>query len=351
VQTFEPNLDLLRQAFGNDIEDCHAELIKIALGWSRVYRVTLPPGGQGHPTRDPVIVKTINPSGPPTALEAERELRFYQTILSSLCIPKPQVYFLTTDQATGFHIIVMEDLSSTHRIPTHPYQWTRDELKSVLRAYAYLHTSPVDNLNYAWLASRHENMLAFEKIPEQVAIVQRAGIWGDLPELSDLIAYAGESCQKYANATLTLLHGDTTPANAALPKDLDSQPATLIDWQDVGMGMAEFDLAYLDLQPFESARLIPRSELLDLYWEFRAEIDSDIPSLEERRARQLHADLVTALWLTAPASHVTLQPYPEGTYPYIHWSSQYGIVFKRLKAFAQEINRVPRRDDVSDRRE
>ena len=338
MQTFEPNLDLLRQAIGNDIEDCHAELIKIALGWSRVYRVTLTRRGQGHSTRDPVIVKTINPNGPPTALEAERELRFYQTILPGLCIPKPQVYFLTTDQATGFHIIVMEDLSSTHRIPTHPYQWTRDELKSVLRAYAYLHTSPVENLNYDWLAPRHENMLDFENILEQVAIVQRAGIWKELPELSDLIAFARESCRKYASSELILLHGDTTPANAPLPNDLDSQPATLIDWQDVGIGMAEFDLAYLDLQPFESARLIPRSELVDLYWHFRAEIDSDIPSYEERRARQLHADVVMALWLTAPASRVTLHPYPEGTYPHMHWSSQYGVVFNRLKALAQEIN-------------
>jgi len=191
VIIFEPNLDLLRQAFGNSIQDCHAELIKIALGWSRVYRVTLKI--QGHSTRDPVIVKTINPNGPPTALEAERELRFYQTILSGLCIPKPKVYFLATDPETGFHIIIMEDLSSTHRIPTHPYQWTRDELRSVLRAYAYLHADRVANLDYAWLAPRHENLLNLEKIPEQVAIVQRAGIWGDLPELSDLIAFADES--------------------------------------------------------------------------------------------------------------------------------------------------------------
>ncbi len=335
MQTFEPNLDLFRQAFGNSIQECHAELIKTALGWSRVYRVTLL--RQGHSTRDPVIVKTINPNGPPTALEAERELRFYQTILPGLCTPKPQVYFLTTDQATGFHLILMEDLSSTHRIPSHPYQWTHDELKSVLRAYTYLHASYVENLDYAWLAPRHENSLNFGKIPEQVAIVQRAGIWGDLPELSDLIAYAGESCQKYANAKLTLLHGDTTPANAALPKNLDWQPATLIDWQDVGIGMAEFDLAYLDLQPFDSARLIPRSELLDLYWHFRTGIDSDIPPCEEQRARQLHADVVTALWLTQPASRVALHPYPEGTYPHMHWASQYGILYHRLKSLIQEI--------------
>ena len=337
MPTYEPNLDLLRQAFGNDVQDCHAELIKTALGWSRVYRVTLTHRGQGHLPRESVVVKTMDPNGPATTLEAERELCFYRIIHPNLPIAKPQVYFLTTDDATGFHIIVMEDLSSTHHFPTHPYQWRRAELHSVLRSYAQLHTSRVDNLHHAWLAPRHESLLDFDKIPEQAAIVRRAGIWGDLTELPDLIAYARESCKKFANEKTILLHGDTTPANAALPQDLGILPATLIDWQDVGIGMPEFDLAYLDLQPFDSARLIPRPELLDLYWNLRAETDSDIPAFEERRARQLHADVVTALWLTAPASRVTLHPFPEGTYPQVHWASQYRIVYNRLKSLHHEI--------------
>ena len=336
---YEPNLDLLRQALGNSVQDCQAELIKVALGWSRVYRVTLTRRGQGHSSRETVVVKTMDPRGPSTSLEAIRELLYYQILHPKLSIAKPEIYFLTTDEATGFHLIVMKDLAPTHRIPTHPYQWTYDELKSVLRAYAYLHTSTVESLDYAWLAPRHENALDFEKIPEQVAAVQRAEIWGDLPGLPDLIAYARESCSQYANEQLALLHGDTTPANAPLPNDLDSQPATLIDWQDVGVGMPEFDLAYIDLQPFESARLIPRSDLLDLYWCYRSEIASNIPSPEERCARQLHADAAMTLWLTAPASRVALRPYPEGTYPHMHWSSQFGIVYNRLKTLIHEISK------------
>jgi len=160
-----------------------------------------------------------------------------------------------------------------------------------------------------------------------------------LPGLSDLIGYARESCRKYADAQLTLLHGDTTPANAPLPGDLDLQPATLIDWQDVGVGMPEFDLAYIDLQPFESGRGVPRPALLDLYWCYRSEIDADIPSPEERCARQFHADLVFTLWLTGPASRVALHPYPEGSYPHMHWSSQFGIVYNRLMALTEEIQK------------
>jgi aminoglycoside phosphotransferase (APT) family kinase protein len=339
VQIYEPNLDLLRQAFGNSIEDCRAELVKIALGWSRVYRVTLSQKGQGHSMRGTVVVKTMDPNGPPTLREAERELRYYEILHPRLTIAKPEVYLLTTDEATGFHVVVMEDLSPTHRIPTHPYQWTHEELQSVLRAYADLHTSPVANLDYPWLAARHESALDFEKIPEQVATVQRLGIWGELPGLPDLIEYARQSCQKYAETKLSLLHGDTTPANAALPNALDSQSATLIDWQDVGIGMPEFDLAYIDLQPFESGRGVPRPELLDLYWCYRSEIDPDIPSPEERCARQLHADVVMTLWLTAPASRVALHPFPEGTYPHMHWSSQFGIVYNRLKTLTYEISK------------
>src|SRR5688500_10341419 len=251
--------------------------------------MTLSHQGQGHSARETVVVKTMDPNGPPTQLEAIRELRYYEVLHPKLPIAKPEIYLLTTDEATGFHVVVMEDLSPTHRIPTHPYQWTYEELRSVLRAYAYLHTSVVENLDYAWLAARHESALDFEKIPEQVATVQRAGIWGDLRGLSDLIVYARESCDRYTTTQVSLLHGDTTPANAALPQDLASKPATLIDWQDVGVGMPEFDLAYMDLQPFESGRLIPRSELLDFYWCYRSEIDSEIPSPEERCARQFHA--------------------------------------------------------------
>ena len=331
---FEPNLDLLRQALGNNVQDCHTELIKVALGWSRVYRVTL--SRQGHSNRESVIVKTMDPNGAATALEAERELSFYQIIHPELCIPKPEVYFLTTHQATGFHVIVMEDLSPRYRFPEHPYQWTHAELQSVLHTYARLHTSGL-HLQHTWLAPRHESLLDFEKIPEQVAIVQGKGIWGKLPELRDLIAYARESCQKYADEKMVLLHGDTTPANAALPEDLDSELAILVDWQDVSIGMPEFDLAYLDLQPFDSARLVSRFSQLSLYWHFRAKIDPDIPSTEEQRARLLHADVVTALWLTAPASRVALHRYPSGTYPNMHWASQYVIVYNRLRSLASEL--------------
>jgi hypothetical protein len=336
VETFKPELDFLKNALDINIQGCRSELIKTTFPWSLVYRVTLLT--QGHFPHKSVIVKALNPKGPNDPLEAEREFLFYQHLYPKINIPKPAVYHLTTDKASGWHVIVMEDLTSTHRTPKHPYQWTGSELKSVLRAYACLHkTNSI--LSEPWLNPRHESQLDFDAISEQVSTVQRAGIWDALPQLSDLIAYARESCEKYKNAAITLLHNDTTPANAPLPFDLDVQPAILIDWQDVGIGMPEMDLAYIDLQPFNSGRLIPRSELLSFYWHFRADGEDSPSSLAERTNRQLHADLVMALWLTRPASRVALHPYPEGTYHRMHWDSQFGIVYNRLKALAHEINR------------
>lgn len=335
VQIYQPDLDLLKQVLGNHVQDCHAELIKTTIPWSLVYRVTLQM--QGHSTLASVIVKALDPNGPNDPLDAEREYLFYQKLYPKVNIPKPVVHFLTTDEATGWHVIVMEDLSSTHYIPKHPHQWTRAELKSVLHVYALLHQTNISH-PHLWLNRRHESQLDFDAIPEQVDKVQNAGIWCELPQLSDLIAYARESCEKYKHAATTLLHNDTTPANAPLPSDMDSQPAILIDWQDVGIGMPEMDLAYIDLQPFESGRLIPRSELLAYYWHFRAEREGDIPSSKERINRQIHADLVISFWLTRTASRVALHPYPQGTYPRMHWDSQFGIVYNRLKDLAKEIN-------------
>jgi hypothetical protein len=335
VETFRPEERLLRKALGVEVQDFSYELIKTTLPWSLVFRVTL--YTQGHSTYESVIVKAIDPKGPHDPLDAERELCFYQNSFPNLSHPKPIVHLLSIDDRSGWYVIVMEDLSSRYRIPRHPYQWTSAELKSVLRAYAILHTTPI-SLSQSWLNPRHESQLDFEAIPEQVARVQRAGIWGSLPGLPTLIAYARESCKKYERASICLLHNDTTPTNAPLPMDLDSEPALLIDWQDVGIGMSEMDLAYMDLQPFDSARIIPRHELLKRYWSFRAVHKDDIPSATERKNRQLHADLVMALWLTRPASRVALHPYPEGTYPHMHWNSQFDIVYNRLKELTDEIN-------------
>jgi Phosphotransferase enzyme family len=338
LQSFEPGLDLLRQALGPQVQDCGAELIKTTLPWSLVYRVTLV-NSPGHPMPESVILKATNPGGPADLREAVRELRFYHDIYPNLTIPKPQVHFFGHDEKSGWNLMVMEDLSSTHRIPQHPYQWTAAELRSVLHSYALFHSAallpPVSDRQ--WLNPRHETQLEFDAIPAQVEIIQSKGIWGPLPGLTNLIDQARSSCLRFENINICLLHNDTTPTNAPLPLDLESQPATLIDWQDAGIGMAEMDLAYLDLQPFDSARAIPRADLLDMYWQFRAQGGDENPTPGQRAERQLHADLIMALWLIRPGSRVALKPYPPGTYPHMHWNSHFGVIYDRLVELSHEI--------------
>ena len=317
-----------------------AEQIKTTFPWSLVFRVTL--RSQGHSAQNSIVVKAIDPHGPADPREGEREFRFYQSIYPGLPQPKPDLQALSIDNETGWYVIILEDLSSSYRVPQHPYQWSRTEMQSVLRAYAALHSASIlpPDSDRQWLNPRHESQLDFDLIPEQVDTVQRLGIWAALPGLSDLIAYAKQTCQKYAELPVALLHNDTTPTNAPLPRELESQPALLIDWQDAGIGMPEMDLAYMDLQPFRSGRLIARDELLSIYWQLRGCLPGDIPSARERALRQLHADLIMALWLTRPASRVALHPYPEGTYPRMHWDSHFGIIYDRLRELAGEIGRL-----------
>ncbi|MGZ6317148.1 MAG: phosphotransferase family protein, partial [Anaerolineales bacterium] len=312
-------------------------LIKTTFPWSLVYRVTLQM--QGHSMREPIVLKAINPEGPSDPGEGNREYRFYKRISAGLRTGMPHVHAVEVDESNGWYVILLEDLSTTHRIPQHHYQWTRMELRAVLHAYALLHTSSVlpSASDREWLNPRHESQLDLERIPEQVSELHRAGLWGDVPELADLIAYAHGSCQRYEGAEMALLHNDTTPPNAPLPKDLEAEPAALIDWQDAGVGMPEMDLAYIDLQPFESGRGIPREELLSCYWDLRRGITGETPSPSERAKRQLHADLLMTLWLTRAASRVALHPYPAGSYQAAHWGSLFGIVYNRLRELAREI--------------
>jgi Phosphotransferase enzyme family len=338
LQSFAPDLDLLRQALGPHVQDCHTVLIKTTLPWSLVFRVTLVTS-QGHSMPESVILKATNPNGPSDPREAVRESQFYKSIYPKLNLPKPQIHHLGRDEESGWNLMIMEDLSSTHRIPEHPYQWTRSELRSVLHAYALFHSAaPLPGAgDRQWLNPRHETELEFDEIPAQVETIQNKGIWGPLPGLSRLISQARASCLRFERMDICLLHNDTTPTNAPLPRDLASQPATLIDWQDAGIGMAEMDLAYLDLQPFDSARAIPRMELLNTYWQIRRELGDEAPGSVERAERQLHADLIMSLWLVRPGSRVALQPYPEGTYPHMHWNSHFGVIYKRLLELTHEI--------------
>jgi phosphotransferase family enzyme len=340
VPSFRLSRELLTRALDAPLLAFRAEQIKTTFPWSLVFRVAL--HVQGHPAPKSVVVKAIDPHGPADPHEGQREFRFYQSIYPGLPQPKPRLHALSVDDDTGWYVIVLEDLSASYRIPQHPYQWSRIEMQAVLRAYAALHSAPVlpSESDRQWLNPRHEIQLDFDMIPEQVATVQRLGIWGDLPGLPDLMAYARESCQKYAELPVSLLHNDTTPTNAPLPRELASQPALLIDWQDAGIGMPEMDLAYIDLQPFRSGRLIPREELLSTYWKMRGCLHGDVPPPGERSLRQIHADLIMALWLTRPAGRVALHPYPEGTYPRMHWDSHFGIIYDRLKELTGEIGQL-----------
>jgi hypothetical protein len=137
------------------------------------------------------------------------------------------------------------------------------------------------------------------------------------------------------------LHNDIYPPNVGLPRertggDADSdgqltlEQVVLIDWEMVGWGLAETDLAYLFLQPYRSAAAVNREEALEFYWQERRRLEGDVPTAAERRFRQAHADGLLALWLLPVAARMATTPHPVGSAPHTYWSEMFQVLGERL---------------------
>jgi thiamine kinase-like enzyme len=134
----------------------------------------------------------------------------------------------------------------------------------------------------------------------------------------------------------TLLHNDVCPPNCGLPPNADGE-CVLVDWEMVGWGLAEMDLAYMFMQPFASERMLDRSEMLEYYWQQRHVLEGVRQPADVERATQRYADAVLALWLVPVAHRVTARPYPEGSAPGDYWEGMFGVLHGRLKALCEGI--------------
>ena len=66
----------------------------------------------------------------------------------------------------------------------HPYRWSQDELRAVLRSYARLHDQGIDYFtNHSapeWLLSPDRFRRSLEAVPESLRQLEEAGKWGEL---------------------------------------------------------------------------------------------------------------------------------------------------------------------------
>ena len=106
-----------------------------------------------------------------------------------------------------------------------------------------------------------------------------------------------------------------------------------MDWEMVGRGLAELDLAFMFLQPFGSHRKLDRAAALAFYWRERERIEQPMVSAGERDRRQRYADALWALWLIPVAHKMAHYPFPPASPPRIYWESMFAVLADRLAAF------------------
>jgi thiamine kinase-like enzyme len=140
----------------------------------------------------------------------------------------------------------------------------------------------------------------------------------------------------FAGEGATLLHNDVYPPNIGLPHDPGGE-AVLVDWEMAGWGLAELDLAFMFMQPYRSARQIDRQAALDYYWDRRRRLAGAAPPIEERLARQRHADALWALALLPRAHEVAGSPLAPGSAPADYWDNMFGVLYERLKALCARL--------------
>jgi len=334
---YTPSLDLLRQVLHPGISNFQIELIKKSFNPSGVYRLALE-YSRGQPDSNSVILKYFEPGANPAYWSVDREYSYYQIIYPNVEINKPELYYLGFAEDDKTRVLVLEDLSTRYYIPNHPYFWNKEEFSAILRTYARLHALGANWLPQVhqreWMLQPQETRWDINDIPGMVQVIEQAGIWNHDLDLNQLIAETRTNMGKYADHPITLLHYDTVPPNIGIPNNLQ-EDAILIDWQDATWGIAELDLAYFFNQPFSSAKNINRQDALDYYWKIRARIEGKLDSPVVRDAIQRYADILLCFTLISAGHRVTLSPYPEGTYPYLHWESMFEILHDRLLELSQ----------------
>jgi hypothetical protein len=256
-----------------------------------------------------------------------REAMAYQEVLPHLSIRVPRL--LESVENGDVHYLALEDLVE-YRFPAEQHQWSLDEFRCFMPTYARLHVEGTAVGRKPWMLEYGQPKWSPDSVSSQAVELASLGIWGDLPGLATLARRTLEDVPSLAGLD-TVVHLDIHPSNVGLRIAAPCRSA-LVDWDMTGWGAPEFDLAYLDLQPYGASRAVGREEVLDLYWKERMHLVGLAPSIAERRRRQRVADRIFALALVSVAHRSATDPYPPGSKPGKYWSAMRPLLFEKLRA-------------------
>jgi hypothetical protein len=339
--SFALSLAWLQQTIDPRIAGFTVECIKTNFSLTSVARVILDYAG-GHSGCRSAIVKIIAPSWPDDPHGPDREGWFYSRLFPRLEMGRPRWRHITIDPATSCRIIIMEDLAGDYRFPPPTHRWSLDEMRCALRAYARLHErgqaclNGADEQAWLWQMALQQRAWQTDEILALADELVRRGVWPQTAGIERLVArtLAEQTCFRARPATL--LHNDVFPPNVGLPRDLTDE-AILLDWEMLGWGMAELDLAFMFMQPFRSSEGINRSDALDYYWEQRSALGGSAPAPDERWILQRHADALWALSLVPVAHQACVKPYPDGSAARAYWDAMFGVLHECVRRLCEDV--------------
>jgi len=182
------------------------------------------------------------------------EYNFYTKLQPLLNLPAPAL-LAHGHLPQGGVFVVLEDVAINHRLLPLEHHYTTEELLSVMETYACLHGRGekllADEKSYPWLHPDPRTTFAPHLV--RPYLQELAGNeWtaalatGPLrsPHLPSLLR---EVISRLAPLPTTLLHNDFYPTNIALPLDR-TESGLLLDWQLIGHGPLQLDLANIGLQ-------------------------------------------------------------------------------------------------------
>lgn len=336
-------LERLRKLLGPALRSVRVEALKHSATPAAVYRLSLQYETEMPPHHSTLIAKRIAPDWSGDVQGYRREFEFYRQWADMLAFILPEVVYAGPEPETGYGLVLLQDVAATHRFFATNHVWKPEELSRTMRAYAQVHVQGYsiieDSQTPDWLFPRYEERILAQaaEIPRMVAGLVGAEMWRPLSGIEHLIESVVSGIQTFANLPTTLLHNDVAPQNIGLRISDTAVPGAvapdviLVDWEMVGRGLPEMDLAYIFMQPFGNTRYVDRAQMLNVYWQERQRLEGVLPPLEQREANQRYADSLFALWLIPVAYERNRHPFPPGSAPRIYWEHMFAVLEERLQ--------------------
>jgi aminoglycoside/choline kinase family phosphotransferase len=177
-----------------------------------------------------------------------REIRFYAELAGKVSITTPQVYYSASDEDSGDHVLIMEDMSYAQN-GDDLLGRSREDALFCVRQLARLHADWWDDTRISEFPGQHQisdqHQPRFQRSWRLCMEKVGADLSPSFITICDLLTNRiGEISSALTSRPQTLIHGDFRYDNIFFSQNDGAVQLTLIDWQLVERACAAYDVSY-----------------------------------------------------------------------------------------------------------